>query len=64
VQNRLIILLPQAWVEFRDRGLAHAEMGQTGEALQDLQTYLDHAAQSVDSVAITLRVAELKRATN
>ena len=28
VQDRLVILLPDAWEERRDRGLAHAELGQ------------------------------------
>jgi regulator of sirC expression with transglutaminase-like and TPR domain len=27
VQDRLLILLPDAWAEYRDRGLAWAEMG-------------------------------------
>lgn len=28
VQDRLVVLLPDAWSEYRDRGLAHAEQGQ------------------------------------
>src|ERR1035437_8031520 len=35
VQGRLIVLLPQAWPEYRDRGLAHAEAGNVGPALAD-----------------------------
>lgn len=64
VQDRLIVLLPQAWDEFRDRGLAHAELGHTGRALEDLETYLGNAEQGADMPAIARRVAELRRAIN
>ena len=62
VQDRLIVLLPQAWTEYRDRGLAHAEAGHSGQALQDLETYLAKAREGPDLDAIAQRVAELKRA--
>ena len=62
VQDRLIVLLPQAWTEYRDRGLAHAEAGHTGRALQDLETYLANAQEGLDLDAIAQRVAELRRA--
>jgi regulator of sirC expression with transglutaminase-like and TPR domain len=61
VQDRLIVLLPQAWVEYRDRGLAHAQAGHAGRALEDLETYLVNTEEGVDLVAIAERVAELKR---
>lgn len=64
VQDRLIVLLPQAWAEYRDRGLAQAEVGHTGRALEDLETYLVNAPAGVDSEAIALRVAELRRANS
>ena len=64
VQDRLIVLLPQAWDEYRDRGLAHAELGHTGRALEDLETYLGNAEQGADMPAIARRVAELRRAIN
>ena len=38
-----MVLSPQAWGERRDRGLAHAELGNAKEAVQDLETYLAHA---------------------
>ena len=62
VQDRLIVLLPQAWDEYRDRGLAHAELGHTGRALEDLETYLGNAEQGADMPAIAGRVVELRRA--
>ena len=34
VQERLVILLPQSWPEYRDRGLAHAELGHIEQAVQ------------------------------
>lgn len=62
VQDRLIVLLPQAWAEYRDRGLAHAEAGDIGRALADLETYLVNAPEELDMVAIAERVLELRRA--
>jgi regulator of sirC expression with transglutaminase-like and TPR domain len=62
VQDRLIILLPQVWPEYRDRGLAHAEAGHTGHALEDLETYLANVGIVSDRGAIAARAAELRRA--
>jgi len=64
VQDRLIVLLPQAWAEYRDRGLAHAEAGHPGHALEDLETYLANAGVTNDRPAIAARAAELRRATH
>ena len=62
VQDRLVVLLPDAWPEFRDRGLAHAEQGHTALAVIDLETYLVHAQDALDIDAIADRVADLRRA--
>lgn len=64
VQDRLIVLLPQAWAEYRDRGLAHAEAGNAGRALEDLETYLIHAEEGPDMDAMAQRVAALRRANS
>lgn len=64
VLDRLIVLLPQSWPEYRDRGLAHAEAGHRGRALEDLETYLANEQQAADRSAIANRVAELRRATH
>ena len=61
VQERLIVLLPESWSEYRDRGLAHAEMGNTEQALADLECYLVHTEDLVDVNAISDRVDELRR---
>jgi regulator of sirC expression with transglutaminase-like and TPR domain len=61
VQDRLVILQPQAWGEYRDRGLAHAQEGHTHRAVEDLETYLVHAQDALDIDYIADRVANLRR---
>jgi len=61
VQERLIILLPQAWAEYRDRGLAHAELGNTEQALADLECYMVHANSLLDIDAVSQRADGLRR---
>jgi regulator of sirC expression with transglutaminase-like and TPR domain len=61
VQERLVVLLPDSWSEYRDRGLAHAELGHTAQAVADLECYLVHADKLVDVNAIADRVDELRR---
>jgi regulator of sirC expression with transglutaminase-like and TPR domain len=64
VQDRLVVLLPDAWGEHRDRGLAHAEQGHSRLAVRDLETYLAHAEEALDIDVIADRVAALRRAEN
>jgi len=61
VQQRLVILLPQAWEERRDRGLVLAELGADELAAQDLQVYLEHCSSADDAPALVLRLAELRK---
>ncbi len=61
VQNRLIVLMPQAWGEYRDRGLAYAEHGKATLAMVDLDTYLRHAQDELDIDAISERLRQLRR---
>ena len=61
VQDRLIALLPSAWGEYRDRGIAHAEQGNTTLAVRDLEIYLAKAEDALDLDAIAERVAALRR---
>ncbi len=61
VQERLIVLLPESWTEYRDRGLAHAELGHTEQALADLECYLVHAEDEVNLDAIVDWVDALRR---
>jgi regulator of sirC expression with transglutaminase-like and TPR domain len=62
VQNRLLVLLPEAWDEYRDRGLTHAELGQMNQAVKDLETYLFNVHEGLDVHAISQRAVELRRA--
>ena len=64
VQDRLLILLPDAWVEYRDRGLAWAEMGDARLAVADLERYVANTDDAMDRDAITQRMLELRRALN
>ena len=61
VLDRLIILLPQAWPEYRDRGLAWATIGEAARAVPDLEIYLAQAEDALDLDSIAERVAELRR---
>jgi regulator of sirC expression with transglutaminase-like and TPR domain len=61
VQDRLIVLQPDAWLEYRDRGLAWAVQGEVARAVADLETYLVHAEDALDMDAIGERLAELRR---
>ncbi|GAB4561964.1 MAG: tetratricopeptide repeat protein [Rhizobacter sp.] len=60
VLNRLVILLPQAWEERRDRGLVQAELGALDAAALDLAEYLSHSPQAIDRVAIGERLLALR----
>ncbi len=61
VQERLIVLLPESWTEYRDRGLTHAQLGHTEQALADLECYLVHADENVNLDAIADWVDALRR---
>ena len=60
VQQRLVILLPEAWEERRDRALVWAELGHDRAAVDDLQAYLDHRANADDAAALRERLHELR----
>jgi regulator of sirC expression with transglutaminase-like and TPR domain len=60
VMDRLVILLPEAWHERRDRGLQHAKMGQNDKAVEDLSHYLAHEKTAIDADYLSDRLAELK----
>ena len=60
VLDRLVILMPKGWTEYRDRGLAHAEMGHTEQAVLDLETYLRNADETMDIDMIADRVNLLR----
>jgi regulator of sirC expression with transglutaminase-like and TPR domain len=61
VEDRLLILLPQAWDEYRDRGLARAELGDQAGAMEDLETYLAQVGSRGDAEHIAQRLAQLRQ---
>lgn len=62
VQHRLVVLLPEAWEERRDRALVQAELGATEAAVADLLVYIEHQPDAADVPALADRLAELRRA--
>jgi regulator of sirC expression with transglutaminase-like and TPR domain len=64
VQDRLIVLLPDAWVEYRDRGLAWAELGDNRLAVSDLDLYVAHTDDPLERDAIEQRLRALWRELN
>jgi regulator of sirC expression with transglutaminase-like and TPR domain len=64
VQDRLIVLLPDAWVEYRDRGLAWAELGDNRLAVSDLDLYVAHTDDPLDRNTIEQRLRTLRRELN
>ena len=52
VLERLVILLPQAWEERRDRGLALAHLGNATLAADDLAHYLAQCPDAADAAAL------------
>jgi regulator of sirC expression with transglutaminase-like and TPR domain len=61
VQERLVILLPEAWEERRDRALVYAELGRSDAAAQDLAAYLEHRPKADDAASLQERLTELRR---
>jgi regulator of sirC expression with transglutaminase-like and TPR domain len=59
VCDRLVVLLPQAWEERRDRGLTRAELGHDSAAAADLAAYLKHMPQADDAAALRERLGTL-----
>jgi len=61
VQERLVVLTPEAWSEYRDRGLAHALLGHHDAALADLECYVVNANDVVDAESISSQVDLLRK---
>ncbi len=61
VLDRLLVMLPQAWEEYRDRGVALEALGRMREAAQDFETYLAQAQQADDAALVSERLSVLRR---
>ncbi|HMO46404.1 MAG TPA: tetratricopeptide repeat protein [Rubrivivax sp.] len=59
VCERLVVLLPQAWDERRDRGLALAALGLDEAAAADLWAYLQHQPDAGDAGVLRERLQRL-----
>lgn len=64
VMDRLIVLQPDAWSEYRDRGFAWAELGDPSRAVLDLERYLNFAEDALDLDEVAETVAQLRRQTS
>ncbi|MBI2726633.1 MAG: tetratricopeptide repeat protein [Polaromonas sp.] len=64
VEDRLIVLQPDAWPEYRDRGLAWAVQGHAERAVSDLEKYLEQAEDAQDLDSVAKRLEQLRRETS
>lgn len=60
VLNRQMVLQPQTWTLWRDRGLAHARLGHLALAVADLQHYLAQSADASDRPEIASEMDRLR----
>jgi len=61
VQQRLVVLLPHAAIERRDRGLVLESLGHWPAAAEDLEAYLAQEPQAPDGPLLQERVAQLRQ---
>lgn len=61
IQQRLVILLPDAMEEIRDRGLAYANLEYFRLAKEDLEAYLHKCPDAADAEALRERLPKLKK---
>jgi regulator of sirC expression with transglutaminase-like and TPR domain len=59
--DRIILLRPAAAVEMRDRGLLLARAGRAGEAVADLERYLDVVPAAPDAQRVRSLIEDLSR---
>ncbi len=64
VEDRLIVLQPDAWPEYRDRGLAWAVQGHAERAVPDLEKYLEQVEDAQDLDSVAKRLEQLRRETS
>jgi regulator of sirC expression with transglutaminase-like and TPR domain len=61
VLDRLVLLLPDAWEERRDRAFVQAELGRGDAAVVDLAAYLAHRAEADDAAVLRKRLQAWER---
>ena len=60
--ERILLLVPDALEELRDRGMLHARLGQTSGALRDWEAYLQGAPGAPDAAMVRGRLRALRQA--
>lgn len=60
--ERIVLLVPEAWEELRDRGTLHARLGQGPAAVRDWETYLQRAPEAPDAGHVRERLRALRQA--
>jgi regulator of sirC expression with transglutaminase-like and TPR domain len=60
--ERILLLVPDAVDELRDRGTLYARLGQASAALRDWEAYLERAPQAPDAAAVRGRLRTLRQA--
>lgn len=61
VLNRLLILLPESWVDYRHRAQALVAVGELDAALKDLQTYLQaRGDEAPDAAAVQAQIDQIQ----
>ena len=61
IQQRLVILLPEALEEVRDRGLALAQLDYIRPAIEDMQRYIDESPDASDQDEIREQILQLEQ---
>ena len=61
IQQRLVILLPDAVEEIRDRGLALAQLDYIRPAVDDMRRYIDEVPDASDFEEIQAQLIELEQ---
>src|SRR5690554_2878962 len=59
--ERILLIRPNAVGELRDRGMLLARTGRVGEAIADLESYLDSAPEAPDARRVRHMIEELAR---
>ena len=62
VLNRMLVVVPGAAEELRDRGMLYADMGAFRAAVEDLQSYLHRRPAAPDAEPVRARLVELTAA--
>lgn len=61
VCDRLLVVRPHSWEDWRDRGLAQAEAGQWARAIDDLKVYVKEVPQAADAPSMRDNISAMQR---